>query len=139
MSTPCYILTVSSMTPQNVAVTPRVAVQVNAEPAMVAVSRAQTLAPTPFNCAVSIQNGIILTEDRYRSLLGYVSHTKEAVRNARAQQQDVIVKMERELIQLREQLKAQPRQQPSSPVEPWGAAGWRDKLLNMTVVDNDTS
>lgn len=128
------------MTPQEVAVTPRVAVQVNAEPVMVAVSRTEPLAPTPFDCALSIQNGIILTEERYRSLLGYVSNTKEAVRNARSQQQDVIVKMERELIQLREQLKAQPRQRPpSSPVEPWGAAGWRDKLLNMTVVDDDTS
>ena len=90
--------------------------------------------------------GVFVDEERYRQLLYYVARNKENVRNARLQQQRVILSMEQQLIQLREENKRLKKSviidtevPPSSPTEQHGGSAalsgnWRDAIQRMEAI-----
>lgn len=73
------------------------------------------------NCAIAVVpvTRLLLTEHAYKQALQYVASTKATVRQALMAQQDAIIKMERELIALREQVRVPSHADPSS---------WRSQL-----------
>jgi len=72
--------------------------------------------------AVTCLNGVFMEKNKYLKTLTYITQTKQAIRNARLAQQSVILKMEKGLNRLRDELRTK-----NKPTD------WRTKTKNIVV------